>query len=173
MGSIVDTLFGGVDKSSLKQQKKANEELRKLIGEGAAGARQDVLDIFPSAEGARTAGFQGALDVLGQTIPQQFGTFQAGNVGAQQALLAGLPQFQNAILGLPTDLSGLQPQTIPFDTSFAQQQLPDIQSIVELLGGGGGGVPGGVPGGSPGTSFAAALGGSSGRGVRGPRPLRP
>jgi hypothetical protein len=138
MPSLVDTLFGGTDKSALKSQKTSNLQLRDIISGGAAGARQDVLGLFPSAEGARTAGFQGALDVLGQTIPQQFDVFQQGNVGAQSALLAGLPQFNNAILGLPLDLSTLQPQTIGFDTSFAQQQLPQIPGVSTLLGGGAG-----------------------------------
>ena len=67
--------------------------------------RQDVLAAFPKAQEARRQGFQGALDVFGQSIPQQLQAFQGGNVGAQQALLGGLPQQQNAILGLPTDLS--------------------------------------------------------------------
>ena len=90
MSSLVDKIFGGTDKSALKSQKKENLELRGIIGEGAAGARQDVLDLFPSAEGARTAGFQGALDVFGQTIPQQAAAFTGGNVAAQQALLAAI-----------------------------------------------------------------------------------
>ena len=92
-----------------------------------------MLALAPGAERNRLLGTQAALDVFGQTIPQQFGTFQAGNVGAQGALLAGLPQFQSAILGLPTDLSGMQPQRLAVDTSFAQQQLPAFSTISDAL----------------------------------------
>jgi len=126
MGKVVKTLFGGTDKSSLKAQQAANKETQGFIERQADLARGDVLALAPGAFQNRNIGTQAAFDVLGQTIPQQFSTFQQGNVGAQSALLAGLPQFQNAILGLPTDLSGLQPQTLQFDPSFAQQQVPNF-----------------------------------------------
>ena len=76
---------------------------------------------------AAQQGFQGALNVFGQALPQQAQAFQGGNVAAQQQLLAGLPQIQNAILGGNVDLSGLQPfqaQQPTFD--FAQQQIPQF-----------------------------------------------
>ena len=168
MSSIVDTLFGGGGgEKATKQQRKENERTREFIEQQQAQARADALGLFSAAGQNRQLGQQAALDVLGQTIPQQFSTFQQGNVGAQQALLAGLPQFQNAILGLPTDLSGLQPQTLQFDPSFAQQQVPQFvspqfgtpsappgsTSVVGDVGGlsgqaGGGGVPSTLAGGS-------------------------
>ena len=133
MSSLVKTLFGGTDKSSLKAQQQANVGTQQFIEQQGAQARGDVLALQPGVEQNRQLGQQAALDVLGQTIPQQFSTFQQGNVGAQSALLAGLPQFQNAILGLPTDLSGMQPQAIQFDPSFAQQQVPQFVSSADLL----------------------------------------
>ena len=133
MGDLVKTLFGGTDKSSLKAQQQANVGTQRFIEQQGQQARGDVLALQPGVEQNRMLEQQAALDVLGQTIPQQFSTFQQGNVGAQQALLAGLPQFQNAILGLPTDLSGLQPQTLQFDPSFAQQQVPQFASSADLL----------------------------------------
>lgn len=126
MGSVVDKIFGGTDKSSQRQQIAANARTTDLIEQATRQARGDVLALAPAAFENRNLGFQGALDVFGQTIPQQFGAFQQGNMQAQGALLAGLPQFQNAILGLPADLSGFQPQRIDVDTGFAQQQLPEF-----------------------------------------------
>ena len=141
MSKVVKALFGGTDKTTLKAQKQANKRTQQFIEQQGGIARADVLPLAGGAFENINLGSQAALDVLGQTIPQQFGTFQAGNVGAQQNLLAGLPQFQNAILGLPTDFSGFQTQQIPVDTSFAQQQLPDfvgpqglVPAIPEQLG---------------------------------------
>ncbi len=130
---IVKTLFGGTDDSAQEAQIAANREARRFIEEKGAQSRGDVLALAPGAEANRNLGVQSALDILAQTIPQQFSTFQQGNTGAQAMLLAGLPQIQNAILGRQVDLSALQPQTINVDTSFANQQVPDFTSISDLL----------------------------------------
>lgn len=130
---VVKTVFGGVDDSAQRRQINENAQAKALIAENTAAVREDILRLFPAAEQAQQLGFQGALDVLGQTIPQQLGTFQQGNIGAQQNLLGGLQQQQNAILGLPTDFSGFQPQQVSFDPSFAQQQLPQFQTSQQAL----------------------------------------
>ena len=135
MSKVVKTVFGGSDKNAQRAQKSANNKAIDLIAKNTEQSREDILKLGPSAEVNRNLGFQAALDVLGQTIPQRFDTLQQGNVGAQQALLAGLPQIQAAILGQPVDLSGLQPQAINVDTSFAQQQLPEFGTIGQALAG--------------------------------------
>lgn len=134
MGDLVKDVFGGTDDSAQKDTKRANKRAQQFIEEKAAEARADALALFPGFEQNVQAGAQGALDIFGQAVPQQLGAFQTGNVGAQQALLAGLPQIQNAILGRPVDLSGLQAQQLPVDLGFAQQQLPQFQSAADLLG---------------------------------------
>jgi hypothetical protein len=120
----------GMDAKSQKDAAKAQSDQLQaneaFIKEQAEKSREDALPLFASAEQNRNLGFQAALDAFAQTVPQQFSAFQQGNVGAQNALLAGLPQFQNAILGGQVDLSALQPQAIQYDTSFAQQQLPQF-----------------------------------------------
>lgn len=116
------------DSSSQRLQIAANAETLALIKEQTAQGRQDVKQLFGSAQQNLLTGQQRALDIFGQTIPQQLDTFQQGNVAAQEQLIAGLPQVQNALLGLPTDLSGFQPTKIDFDASFAQQQLPQFQN---------------------------------------------
>ncbi len=87
----------------------------------------DLFKLFPAAQQNVQQGFQGALDVFGQSLPAQSQAFQQGNIGAQQTLLAGLPQQQAAILGGNIDYSQLQasqPQNI--DLGFFQQQLPQF-----------------------------------------------
>lgn len=138
-----DVSGSAAQERATKAQSRQNEQERALKQKFAEEARADVKALFPVADLNRNLGFQSALDVFGQSVPQQFSAFQEGNVGAQQALLAGLPQIQNAILGLPMDLSGFQPQSVGFNTDFAQQQLPDfITSTQALQEGDKSGIPG-------------------------------
>jgi len=124
--SLWDDIFGDTDDSSQKKQVAANKKSRAFIEKQAQLARKDVLDLFPAAAENKQTGFQSALDILSQSVPEQIGAFQGGNVAAQNALLSGLPQIQNAILGSPIDLSGLQSQQLNFDPSFLNQQLPEF-----------------------------------------------
>ena len=105
-------------------------------------ARQDVLRLFPQAQEAQARGFQQAQDFLaGQVIPQQAEAFQAGNTQAQQTLLAGLPQVQQAILGGNVDLSGLQARQVPFQNfsgelqPFVSRETPAPQVDPNILAG--------------------------------------
>jgi len=126
---LFDFLFGGTDTSSQDATLEANAQAIELIRQQGERARSDVLGIFPQAQQAQTQGFQGALDVLGQTIPQQANVFQQGFTGAQDVLKAGLASRNNAILGLPQDLSlsgvlGDPSGALNVDFGFANQQLP-------------------------------------------------
>ena len=99
--------------------------------QAAIMAKGDVNRLFPAAIDTAKQGFQGALDVFGQSVPAQMGVFQQGNVAGQQAILAGLPQIQNAILGGNVDLSGLQPfRANTPDSSMFQQQIPQETPFV-------------------------------------------
>lgn len=84
-------------------------------------ARTDLFKLFPAAQGNAEAGFQSALNIFSQSIPAQTQAFQQGNVAAQQQILAGLPQFQNAILGGQVDFGQLQPFQLQL-SDFSQQQ---------------------------------------------------
>ena len=96
---------------------------------GVQQARGDLFNLFPSAEANSQKGYQSALDVFGQFMPQQADTFQQGNMGAQNQILAGMPQQHNALMGGAVDYSQFQPTQIDYDPSIFQQQLPDYQSI--------------------------------------------
>ena len=111
-----------------KAQGKASDTASIETRRAADEARGDVNRLFPQAQQTAQQGFQGALDVFGQSLPAQTDVFTQGNVGAQQAILAGLPQMQNALLGNNIDYSQMQPFEVQQpDTGFFQQTLPQIQ----------------------------------------------
>ncbi len=125
---IKDTFFGGAEKAAAKKQERAIGDAQNITRESADRARADLNRLFPQAQQTAQQGFQGALDVFGQSLPAQTDVFQQGNIGAQQAILAGLPQIQNALLGGNVDFSQLQPfRAQQPDLSFFQQQLPQLQ----------------------------------------------
>lgn len=125
---------GGTDDSAQKLQLAENRKTLELIERQTQRASRDVSKLFGSAEQNLLAGQQGAADVMGQMAPQQISALQQGNLNAQNQLLAGLPQMQNALLGLPTDLSALQPSTVNVDTSFLQNtRLPQFQTSQQAL----------------------------------------
>jgi hypothetical protein len=120
-------------KKAAKAQGKASDAAIGATKQAATEARADVNRIFPQAQATANQGFQGALDVFGQSVPAQFDVFQQGNVAAQQALISGLPQIQNAILGGNVDLSGLQPfqaQNVPTDL-FQQRTPMNVQADLQ------------------------------------------
>ena len=113
-------------------QVKAAETASAQTQKSADQARRDLFNIFPQAQQTAQQGFQGALDVFGQSLPAQTDTFQQGNVGAQQAILSGLPQMRNALFGNNVDFSQMQPFEVQQpDLSFFNQTLPQVQQRQE------------------------------------------
>tara|TARA_R110000803_G_scaffold170266_2_gene233301 strand:+ start:603 stop:1166 length:564 start_codon:yes stop_codon:yes gene_type:complete len=111
-------------KAAINASEKAGQKSSQQLAASTAQARGDLFKLFPAAQENSQRGYQGALDVFKQALPQQANTFQAGNVAAQNQLLAGMPQYQNAILGAPVDYSQFQATQLEqpsFD--FANQQL--------------------------------------------------
>ncbi len=109
-----------------KAQKSAAKTAAAETKRSTNEARDDLFKLFPSAQQTARQGFQGALDVYGQSLPAQADVFTQGNVGAQQAITQGLQQQQNALLGNQIDYSQMQPfQVQQPDLSFFQQQLPE------------------------------------------------
>jgi len=131
--SVVSGAFGMKgSKDAAKAQKKQNRENMQFIRDQGQKARQDVLPLFDAAQQNRNLGQQAAFDVFGSAIPEQGRMLNLGNYQAQSTLLAGLPQQNNAILGMPIDYSQLQAQQLNPDYSWAQQQVPNYV---------GGGIP--------------------------------
>lgn len=172
MGWVKDNFFGGAAKDAAKQQTKAIEEASNITQEATEQARGDIMSMFPMAQQNLLAGNTGALDLFSQAMPQQMQATQQGNLNAQQMLLAGLPQMQNALLGNQIDYSGLQAQqqalpsmafsmpqyqTQPTGQLPTQQEStqPDIGTLVQQLRANGGvqSLLGGITGYRSGSKF--------------------
>ena len=156
-------------RSSSQSARDQTERNRGFAIEAEKRARADIFPRFEQGQRILSEGFQGAGNVISGAVPSQIGSFQQGNVGAQQQLLAGLPQIQRAILGLPTDTRNIfQPTQITPNLGFLNTPFPDFnagganqftdrpavtpESIAEALaklnpGGGGLNIPSLVPGG--------------------------
>jgi len=124
-GGLLANKSAGAAVDAQKDQNKANEA---FIREQAINARNDAIPLYGAAQDNRGIGAQAALDVFGQSIPEQGRLFQGGNVAAQGMILAGLPQANNALLGMPIDYSQFQTQQLSPDYSWAQQQVPQFQN---------------------------------------------
>jgi hypothetical protein len=121
-----------------EDQNKANEAfIREMRGQ----SRSDALTLQPVADQVRAQGYQSSIDMLRGATPQQIDLTARGNIAGQEALLAGFPQIQNAILGMPVDMSGLQatdlrtPGMLDWMQGATVPQTPTDYS--SLLGGGG------------------------------------
>lgn len=105
---IGGALFGGSDPDGQRRQRRYNIRVQKDLESLLEDARSDALAFQPGIDAARNSGYQGGMDVLAGVLPEQMAAQANGNYFAQDALLSGLTQQNNAILGLPTDMSGLQ-----------------------------------------------------------------
>ena len=121
-----------VDRST-DAQLEASREAQRIIQENTQRARTDAINLFGSGQANRLAGANQGLQLFGQSLPSQLGAIQQGNRSAQETLIAGLPQFQNAILGNPVDFSQFQPSSVNVNTDFFQQQLPEFQTVNQAL----------------------------------------
>ena len=105
--------------AAMQQRKASQDFIQKQIDQ----ARADIFKLYPSAQESQQKGLQAGLSLYQQALPQMLNTFQQGNMGAQNALLAGLPQMNNAILGNKVDYSGLQP------VQLQQPQAPNVPQM--------------------------------------------
>lgn len=133
MSAVKDTFFGGAEKDAGRRNKRELEKSQELIAKQTAIAREDATKLFGGAQDSARAGYQGALDVFGQTLPEQARLFQQGNVGAQQQVIGGLPQIQAALLGQPVNMQAFQPTQITPNMDWAQQTLPEVTPIADVL----------------------------------------
>lgn len=131
------TIFGASkdassQKKALKQQEAQRAASQAFIEKQIAQARSDIFKLFPSAQESRQKGLEAGLQLYQQAYPAMMNTFQQGNVGAQQALIAGLPQMQNALLSGAVDMSAFKPVSIqqPQGLSLPQNVMP--KNINEL-----------------------------------------
>jgi hypothetical protein len=114
---------------SAETAQRQRQESQDFIEKTIKQARGDLFKLFPSAQESLQTGIQAGLDVFNQAIPAQLQAFQGGNVGAQNQLIQGLSQQQNAILGQPIDFN---PQALELGLPNIQGNVPDFGSISDL-----------------------------------------
>lgn len=131
MSKITKTLFGGTDDSAQMEQLAQNQRNEGYIRQMAQQARGDLQRGYSSAGQTLGQNYQGALDVMGQAIPQQLSTFQQGNLAAQNYLLGGMPMYEAALRGRPIDYGAQQAFAVQYDPSFAQQRLGQANQMQE------------------------------------------
>lgn len=124
--AVDQNLLGGASKDAAKQQGEALERSRVTIEEGKERARGEIMKMFPQARQSALTGFQDASNLLSGTLPMQMNAYNQGNMNAQQTMLSGAPQYQNAILGNQVDYSGFQPKQVQFDNQAYQAMIPNI-----------------------------------------------
>lgn len=137
LGAGATLLAGGMDSRSAKKSIESAEEQKALsqefIKQQMDQARGDLFKLFPSAQDSQQKGLQAQLGVIKQGFPMQVNAFREGNIMAQQQLINALPQIQNAILGRPMNLGGLQAQRVNGGVDTAQMpQAPQFQQIQGL-----------------------------------------
>jgi len=83
-------------------------------------------DYFNIGQRSAQAGFQSALDFFKNTQPAKYEPMIQGNVAAQRVIGQGAQQANNAILGLPVDMSFANQQTAiqPNYSAVQSAQLP-------------------------------------------------
>jgi len=111
LSGVSDALFGDPNQA-LNAQQKANKRSQEYIQEQTAAGLLDANTLFRQSQQPLQQGYQAAIDALGGTLRQQIDTTARGNYFGQEALLAGMPQFQNAILGMPVNNMALQPRIL-------------------------------------------------------------
>ncbi|MES1988766.1 MAG: hypothetical protein V4440_12200 [Pseudomonadota bacterium] len=98
-------------------------------------ARADVISLFDNSSKRANVGLQSSLDFYKQNAQKRMQPFLQGNQAAQNVVGLGARQANNAILGLPVDMSftnqpqvqadysGIQGATLPVQGgSFAEQE---------------------------------------------------
>ena len=134
MTKIKDTFFGGAERRAGRVASEGITRGQDILREAQQRAEGQAIPLFAGGQEDLLAGAQGALDIFGRVAPEQIAAAQGGNMSAQQTLLAGLPQFQNALFGQPVDFNALQAsqQQAP-PPEFFQQQLPQFNNINQIL----------------------------------------
>lgn len=109
-------------KSAAKGQAKGLAASQVMSNEAIGQAK----DYFNIGQRSAQAGFQSALDFFKNVQPAKYEPMIQGNVAAQRVIGQGAQQANNAILGLPVDMSFANQQTAiqPNYSAIRSAQLP-------------------------------------------------
>lgn len=124
---IGSAVIGGVASSrASSQQAKSTQKGLDQANAFQNSAIAQSKDYFNLGQKSAQAGYQSALDLFKASQASKYNPMIQGNVAAQRMIGLGATQANNAILGLPVDMSfANQPQALTPDFSAIQNaQLP-------------------------------------------------
>lgn len=119
-------ILSGSDNSGQKNQRKENRRAQSYIEDQLGLSVGDVNQYYPVADQYRTDAYNQAMNLIGDGGYQQMDYLRRGNVGAQDMLINSMPQYQNALFGMPVDYSQFQsvdlgmPDRSAFNAQLAQ-----------------------------------------------------
>ena len=126
---IGSTLVGAAGaKSAAKQAARGQEKglaASSALNKQAIGQAKDYFNI---GQKSAQAGFQSALDFFKNAQPAKYEPMIQGNVAAQKMIGQGAQQANNAILGLPVDMSFANQQTA-FQPNYAALQSAQVPAL--------------------------------------------
>lgn len=122
VGAVASNSAANKQASSAKKGLNQSSQL-------ANQSRMTAIDLYNRGEQGKQAGQLGAFNFYKQASPLRIDPFVQGNIGAQKILGQGATQANNAILGLPVDMSfANNPQQIRYDQNYLQSsQMPTQQ----------------------------------------------
>lgn len=124
---IGSSLVGAAaSKSASKSAAKGQAKGLQVSQEMSQQAIGQAKDYFNIGQRSAQAGFQSALDFFKNVQPAKYEPMIQGNVAAQRVIGKGAQQANNAILGLPVDMSFANQQTAiqPNYSAIQSAQLP-------------------------------------------------
>jgi hypothetical protein len=132
-GAVIgSTVIGaGASKSASKSAAKGQEKGLAASNAMSQQAIGQAKDYFNIGQRSAQAGFQSALDFFKNTQPAKYEPMIQGNVAAQRVIGQGAQQANNAILGLPVDMSFANQQTAiqPNYSAIQSAQIPMSYSL--------------------------------------------
>ena len=115
----------------IAENSRARQEALDFIRSSRRQSRNDILNLYPSAQRTRQRGIAANLDFIKQALPVELDLYQQGNLAAQKALSDSLPQIQNALFGNPVDYSNFQPTYVDtggINALLQNANVPPVES---------------------------------------------
>lgn len=118
----------GAGSSAIAGRQAAKGQAKGLAASQAMSQQAigQAKDYFNIGQRSSQAGFQSAMDFFKNVQPAKYEPMIQGNVAAQRVIGQGAQQANNAILGLPVDMSFANQQTAiqPNYSAIRSAQLP-------------------------------------------------
>lgn len=128
VGTLASSYMDDRSRSSANKDAKRNMQGNQQFALQQGNQAQNFLTgAIPGITNAIGSGYQGAANLLGGVAPQQLNALTQGNQAAQNYILAGLPAYQDAVLGRPQNFQYMADTTpranIGYDPSIFNQKV--------------------------------------------------